>query len=256
MKKWIVRSLLALLLLLVAALVVTVLCLGSIVKKGVESIGPTATKAGVTLKSAHVSPITFLLNLEGLVIGNPSGYKTLTAIEVDDLSVRVNPATVFSSKLVVDSISLKAPVITLEGGLKNNNLKTLEKNLDDYMAAGSPQPNAAPASSTSAAPPAKSERKLQVNELTITGAKLHLDMKISGGREVTLSIPTIHLTQLGAGPEGITAAGVAQRTLQAILESATSQISNQLAGIGKQGGQQVQDAAKKASSSLKSFFSH
>jgi hypothetical protein len=67
-------------------------------------------------------------------------------------------------------------------------LKKIERNLNDYTGGSSTAPRSpAPFSS-----PAKAARKLQVNELVITGAKLQVNTSLSAGRTLTLSIPNIH----------------------------------------------------------------
>lgn len=250
MKKWILRAVVAVVAILIIACVAVVLSLDSIVKKGVERIGPSATQVDVKLKSAHVSLFSGGLRLQEFFLGNPAGYKTPSAITVDDVSVQVQPGTVLSDKLVVDSINVKSPVITLEGGLSDNNLTKIEKNLSDYTA------SSAPASKTPApaAGPAKPERKLQVNDLLITGAKLQLRMKLSGDQTLTLAIPDIHLTQLGAGPEGITPSEVAQRALHEVLASSLTAVAKNGGEVGKKAVQSGKDILKKSTGSLKGLF--
>jgi uncharacterized protein involved in outer membrane biogenesis len=248
--KWILRIVAALLVLLMAALVVVAYSLDSIVKKGVETIGPNAAKVDVKLKSAGVSVLAGRVELMGFFLGNPPGCKTSSAITAEDVSVRVKAGSVFSDKLVVESINMKAPVITLEGGLKDNNLKKIEKNLDDYIGSSS-------TSSKSAAPPsspAKSERKLQVNELVITGAKLQVNTKLSEGRTITLSIPDIHLSELGTGPDGITGVEVAQRTLHAVLDAALKAIAQNATGLGAEGADKAKNAVQKAADAVKGWL--
>jgi uncharacterized protein involved in outer membrane biogenesis len=249
-RKWILRALAACAIILAVVILVVAFSLGTIVKKGVENIGPQATKVDVRLKSAEVWLLAWRVQLSGLFIGNPPGYKTASAIEADKVSVRVKPGSAFSDKLVVESIQVTAPVITLEGGLRDNNLKKIEKNLDAYTASSS----STSSSSASSTGPAKPERKLQVNELVITGAKLLVNTKLSGGRTITLSIPDIHLTDLGTGPEGVTAAEVGQRALHAVLQAATTAVAQNASGLGEGAVGGAKDAVKKAADSLKGFF--
>lgn len=230
-RKWILRIALVVVLVFIAAVVVLAFSLGSIVKKGVERVGPEAARVDVRLKSASVWLLAWRVELTGVFLGNPPGYKTPAAITAELVSVRIKPGSVFSGKLVVESIKLKSPVVTLEGGLKDNNLKKIEKNLDDYVGSSSTAPNSTAAPSSQA----NSERKLQVNELEITGAKLQVNSKLSGGRTVTLTLPDIHLTDLGTGPEGITAVEVGQRTLHALLEAATRAIAKNATALGRKG---------------------
>src|SRR5580693_3613932 len=115
-RKWILRAVAGLVLLLVIVLVVVAFSLGGIVKKGVETIGPKATKVEVKLKGAQVWLLGCRVQLNGFVLGNPTGCTMPSAIEVDSVSVGVKLGSAFSDKLVIESIKLKAPVITLEGG--------------------------------------------------------------------------------------------------------------------------------------------
>jgi uncharacterized protein involved in outer membrane biogenesis len=249
-KKWIIRIVAVLFVLVMAVLVAVALSLDSIVKKGVETIGPSATQTNVKLKSAGVSIFGCRVELMGFFLGNPTGYKTYSAITVDDVSVSVKPATVFSDKLVVNSIIVKSPVITLEGGLSDNNLTKIEKNLNDYVGGSSTTPK----SSAPASGPAKPERKFQVNELVLTGSKLEVNTKLSGGRTITLSIPDIHLTDLGTGPEGITGAQVGQQALHAVLNAATKAIAQNAASFGTQGVEKAKGAVQKAADAVKGLF--
>jgi len=243
MKKWILRGVAGLIVLLVVLSVALAFSLGVIVKKGVERIGPTATKVEVRLKGAEVWLLGERVQLSGFYLGNPAGYKLPSAMEVDSISVRVEGRTVFADKVVVDEIDIKKPIITIEGGLKDNNLTRIEKNLDDYIDSGptGPATNAAPATGS----PTNSERKLQVNELVISGAKLQINTTLSAGRTLVVPIPEIRLTGLGAGPEGITGVEVSQRVLKAILRESTKEMAKNVGNLGKEAYGEAKGEAKK-----------
>ncbi len=253
-RKWILRAAMAVILVLMAALVAVAYSLDSIVKKGVERIGPTATQVEVKLKSAGVSIFGGRVELMGFFLGNPAGsFKTSSAITVEDVSIRVKPGSVFSDKLVVEEHQCEGrlSVITLEGGIKDNNLTKIQKNLNDYGRGSSSTAQNSSAPSTS---PAKSEKKLQVNELVITGAKLEVNMKLTGNRTITLSIPDIHLTDLGSGPEGITGVEVGQRTLHAVLDAATTAALENASKLGINGANGAKGAVQKAADAVKGWF--
>ena len=244
------RSLLAILLVLLIAFVVVAFSLGTILKRGVERVGPTATRVDVKLKTAEVWLFAWRFQLTGFAMGNPPGYKTPSSIEVGDVIVSFEPKTLWSDKLVVDSIKVKSPVITLEGGLSDNNLKKIEKNLDDYIGSSSTAPN----SSAPPGSPAKPEKKLQVNNLFITGARLKVNTKLSGGRTITLAIPDIHLSDLGSGPEGITPVEVGQRALHAVLNAVTKEVAKNADQLGEKALSGGAGAAKKFGDKLKGLF--
>jgi hypothetical protein len=250
MKKNLFRAVIVIVLIMVVAVVVLAFSLGAIVKKGVETFGPRATQVAVKLDSAKVWLVGGSAELHGLVVGNPSGYTTPSAISVDKVSVRIQPGTVFAKKLVVESIEVKAPVITLEGGLTDNNLKKIQNSLNAYNA----NPTNAP--KTNAAPPgaAKSNKALQVNDFLISGAKLQYSGMLTGGRTVTLPLPDIHLSNLGSGPDGITAAEVGQQALNAILNSAGSAVTQNAGSLGKGVLDAAKDAGNKATNFIKGLM--
>ena len=224
----------ALLLILLLVFLVAALSLGTILKRGVEKVGPTATQVDVNLKNAEVWLLAWRVQLSGFVLGNPPGYRTPSSIKVTSVNVRFKPGSLFSDKIVLDTIKIKAPIITLEGGLRDNNLKKIEKNVDDYVG-----------SSKSTKP----ERKLQVNDLVITDAMLQVNLTILGGRTINLPVPDIHLTDLGTGPEGITALEVGQKALHAELNAVTKEMAKNASQLGGNGG-----VLKEAADRLKGLF--
>lgn len=250
MKKWLLRIALGLLLGFLISLVVVGLSLGTILKKAIERIGPTATQVDVKVKSTAVSLFDCRIELAQLVLGNPPGYTTPSSITAEDISVQIKARSVTADKLIVEKIYLKHPVITWEGGLKENNLKKIEDNLNHYIGSSSTAPNtaAAPAS------PAQPERKLQVDDLEIIGAKLQLKMKLTGEHLITVPLPTIHLTGLGVGPQGITPVEVAQRTLHEIMLTSTAEVLKHSGDIGKKAAESGKGIMGKASNFFKKLF--
>src|SRR6267143_360436 len=107
MKKLIIRIVVVVVILLVVAVGLSIYFLGSIVKKGVETVGPQITGTETKLDSATLSL----------------------------LGVGVVPSSVFADKIRVKQIRVEAPEITFEGGLKGNNLSKLLDNVE--AAAGS-----------------------------------------------------------------------------------------------------------------------
>src|SRR6266480_5525714 len=150
MKKMVIRVVLVVLVLFVVAVGVSIYFLGAIVKKGVETVGPQITGTEIKLDSATLSLLSGSGKLKGLLVGNPEGFKTASAIKVGSVSVGVVAGSVFSDKVRVTQVNVQAPEITFEGGLKGNNLSKL---LDHVQAA------AGGSDKTSATPKEKSASK-------------------------------------------------------------------------------------------------
>src|SRR5436190_24307703 len=113
MKKILLRIGIGLVALIVLALLAVTFFLDGAVKHGVETMGPKLTKVDVKLDAAKLSLWSGSGNLKGLIVGNPEGYKTAHAIAVSNATLTLKPASVFGKKLVITSINVQSPEITL-----------------------------------------------------------------------------------------------------------------------------------------------
>jgi uncharacterized protein involved in outer membrane biogenesis len=175
--------------------------------------------------------------IKGLNIGNPDGYKTPQAILVGGASLSLKPTSVFSDKVLIRKIEVDQPDVTFEmNGLTANNLSKILANVNE--SSGGKDTN------TAASGDAGEHKKLEVDEFVITGAKLHLSTTLLGGQSLTATIPDIHLTNLGTGPEGITAAELSRRVLNELLSKAIEVGEKMIADSGKGATGLVNDAIK------------
>jgi len=255
MKKILLRVVIGALALIIIGIFIVGLFLGDIVKQGVQTVGPKI--AGVDIKLNHVgfSLLSGSVNIKGLVVGNPEGYKTPEAISVGTVSVSVKPGSLLSDKVVIPSIHVEAPEITLEGSLHGNNLSKI---LDNVKAATGSTDKSGAATSGGEKP---SGKKLEVDDFLITGGKIHLSITGMGGKSATVPLPEIHLTDLGKNSGGITAADLTKRVLEAITESATkaaagalTDIGKNAAGLTKEAGQSVSNATEKITKGIGNLF--
>src|SRR5947207_14364168 len=138
MKKLIIRVVVVLLVLLVVAVGASIYFLGSIVKKGVETVGPQITGTEIKLDIATLSLLSGSGRLKGLLVGNPEGFKTASAIKVGAASLGVAPRSFFSDKVHVKEVRVQAPESTFEGGLQGN---SLSRHLDNMQAASGSSDN-------------------------------------------------------------------------------------------------------------------
>lgn len=222
------------------------LFLDAAVKKGVETVGPMLTKVEVKLGSANISMLTGSGKLSGLVVGNPEGYKTPSAISVGSASLALKPASLFSDKLVIRSINVQAPEITFETDLKSSNLKKILANLEE--ATGSSGKEKTP---TTPQTEKQANKKLQVDEFVISGAKVQVSITGLVGQTATVQIPEIRLAELGTGPEGITAAELTKRVLKAVLDSSIQAAGPAMTDLSKGAAERLtRDLGKDASGSV------
>jgi uncharacterized protein involved in outer membrane biogenesis len=228
--KTIIKIVLGLFILLVLLLVGSLFFLGSIVKIGVEKAGPRVTKTDVKLQSAKLSIFSGSGELKGFVIGNPEGFKSPSALKVDSVAIHVQPRSVLSDKVIIQSISLLSPDITFEGDLSGNNLGKLLDNIK-----GSSEKDKQTTTKTEKS----SQKKFEVDDFLITGAKVHLSTTLLGGGATTRPIPEIHLKNLGQGPDGITAAELGEQVFAALFQNTIKAVTEQAGNIGKDAANQI-----------------
>lgn len=238
MKKVIIGIVIAVVVVVLLAVVGVAFFLDGAIKKGVETVGPQIAKVDIKLDGVSLSLLSGSGKIKGLIVGNPEGYKTPHAISVGSASLAVSPGSVFSDKVVIKSIRVESPEIYYEGGLGGDNLRKI---LDNVTAS---------TSGTATEPAAKSEqpaKKLQVDDFVITGAKLNISIKGTGGFAAPIPLPDIHFTNLGQGPEGITAAELTKKVFTELTASVAKNAAGAIADIGKGA---VDSATKTAADSM------
>lgn len=228
MKKILIRTVIAIVVLVVIALVAVFFSLNTIIKKGVETAGPPMTKTDVRLGSAEVSPFSGSGKLSTLFVGNPDGYtNTGFAIQFGSVAVALKVGSVFSDTVEVESIDIEKPEICLEGTLSGNNLSKILDNLNSASASQAQQKNSPPP------PGEKKVKKFIVKDLVLNGAKVRVDVSaLNKTLDTTVTIPDIHLQNIGNGQGGVTPAELCQQLLSPLLNAAVKSAGDELARQG------------------------
>jgi len=242
---------LSLVLVLIVGLLVVALFLDGIVKTGVNTVGPKIVQVPLTLDSIHIGILSGSAKVQGLVIGNPDGYKTPNAISVGLAEVSVDIGSALSDKIIIHSVHVESPEITFEGGLSGNNLSKIVDNLN--ATAASFQGTASPATNAPAAA-AKPAKKIEVDDFLISGAKIHVTLTGLGGKTMDLPLPDIHLTDLGKGSDGMTPAELVSQVIKAITTSTVHEVTVAVSGLGKDAGKAATGAVNKITSGLGGLF--
>jgi uncharacterized protein involved in outer membrane biogenesis len=212
------------LVLVIIAVVVAALNIDRIVKRGVETYGPQITKVTVKLDAVHVGLMTGSASIKGLTVGNPPGYQAPQAISVGEAAIGVKPSSILSPKIIVRSIKVNAPHITVEGTPHQNNLTTIRDNVSGTADKGGPPPDKSQPAST---------KKFEVDDFLITDAKVDGTIKLLN-RQVTINrtLHEIHLTNLGTNPEGITGSELTKRVMNELTQKIIQELEKDAAQMG------------------------
>lgn len=232
-----------LLVLIIVTAIVVGLFLDKIVKAGVERVGPKITQTTVTVDAVNLSLLTSSARVKNLVVGSPEGYKAPNAISVGLATVSVSPMSVLSDTIVVKSVRIESPEITFEGSLSRNNLNRIMENVNGVDKNGGPE-----STNKTATAGGKPGKKIEVDDLLITGAKVHGTLTLFGGKEVTipsLTLPDIELHDLGKGSEGITATDLTKQVLSAVVSGTIKAVGSVATNLGKDAGKIVGEGVNK-----------
>jgi len=241
MKKFFKRLLLVLVVLAIAGAVAAHFVLDAAIKRGVETIGPKLTQVEIKLDSVRLFLLSGSGGLNGLVVGNPEGFKTPPATSVGSTSIALKPSSLLGDKIVITSINVQAPEITFEESLHGNNLSKILANLE--AGSGGEQ-------GTAKTQEAKPARKLEVEDFVISGGKVRVSLTTLGGISATVSLPEIHLKDLGKDSDGITPAELMKTVLKTLLTEATKQAGTVVADLSKGATYLTKDLGKTATNSV------
>jgi hypothetical protein len=222
MKK-ILLSLAALILLLVIGGVAYVyFSLNTLVKKGVETVGPAITRTDVTLASANLSPFSGSGRLNGFVVGNPKGYNSPFALKLGSIAVSVDKGSLLKDPIVVNSIEIRDPQLALIGTPGGTNLQEIMRNIKSYSASKEKPTPPASSASPSASSSAKSEsKKFLVKSVVISGAKVDVVLGAFGQSvNQSLTLPEIRLQNLGSNGQGLSASQLSEQILTPLINAA------------------------------------
>ncbi len=200
---------------IVIALVIVVLSLGSIVKTAVQTIGPKALGAEVKVSGVFINLFTGTIAISDVFIGNPEGYKSDRALTMKKLKLHLEPSSLTKPKLVIREFTLDGVDVYFEpsSNLLSNNLSQLNKNIAAFTEklAGSKD---APADgqfedsrSDAEIEAEKSEaQRLQIDQLSLTNIYVNIVATIPGRAPDAAPIPVVPivLENLGQDEEGVT----------------------------------------------------
>lgn len=241
-------------------IVVVVLFLGQIIKSAIQTAGPKVAGVEMKVEKVRVNPFGGAVRIKGLIIGNPEGFKTPSAMELGDFKVDVKMGSLFTDTIVVKHILIEAPEITYEKSLKSSNLSTLQKNL-------TPAETDEPKEEVAEEPKEKKApaKKVVIEDFQLNDAKVNVTFTALGGKKMSLPLPSIQMQDIGKDKGGTDLQDVISEVFGAISDAVVKAVaaSGDLAGDAMKGvggaagdaidgvGGAATDAAKGATDTLK-----
>jgi uncharacterized protein involved in outer membrane biogenesis len=240
MKK--ISKVLSIIILLLIALVIFVaINLDRGIKAAVETIGSEMIQSSVTLSSVDLSLTTAKGSFSGLRVANPKGFSAVDAFTLGEISFAMDADSLASGTIIIDSLRIVAPEITMERADGRSNLDRIQSNIASYLGTDAEQ------SSTE-----EGGKKFIIRDLRIIDGKVRY--AILNGKGIDLALPDLHLTDIGqsAGNDGVSGAEAAGEIINAIVGAASSAVSQ--SGAVKELGRSLEDQVKEKAGALKGLF--
>jgi hypothetical protein len=221
---------------IVLALVVIVLGVGgylfanldSLAKRAIEEVGSVVLGVPVKVGAVSLSATDGAGSLSDFEIGNPSGYKLPQAMKAGRIELAVEPKSLTGEVIHIRKIAVRDIAVAYESGSGGTNFDVIKHNAERYS--GDKKAETKP-------------KKLIVDSLVISGAKMTYIGTATLGKPIELTLPDITLANIGAKQGGITPDQFAKTVLDAMIRS-----------MGQAAAGSVKDAGKSIGESVKGLF--
>lgn len=231
---------------------------GEIVKKAVETYVPKVTQTSAKLDGMDLSLAKGEVSLNGLSIGNPKGYKSPDAFSVKQVKVVFRPTTLLHDKIIIDQVLIDGTHVSAEATYKDgqvtSNLTTLKSNVDAFLNSGSKE-----------TAPKKEENVVSKSTQTNTKTVVIKDLQVNNSsltlgfleQTTEIQLPNIQQKNIGEKDKKQTIKDVVVYIFDLISVESIKAASKGVEDLLKQSAQQaidgvnkVVDEAKKTSDGL------
>jgi len=243
MKKWIYIGIVAIVV-VVAIIIFGLSNLGPIIKRAVNSYGPEMTKTELHVDDVGVSIFSGEAKVKQFFLGNPAGFKTPSAMKIGSVLVNVDEKSLTSDTIVIDRIEVISPEITYEKMGEIDNFNTILKNIT--------KSSNSEKSATKEPEKQGTGKKLIIRDFIVTQGKVNLELSVYGigDKQVSASLPDIHLKDIGKKENGASPAEAFKEVFAALYGEITSPavtdvLNQELSSMGVNLDSLGQDAIKK-----------
>ena len=204
--------------------------LNAIVKTGVETAAPEALSVPVKVGSVSISPLSGRVQVTDFSVGQPDGFGEGSMVSLGAFDMKVDTATILDDHIIVDEITIDAPMFDARVIGSQSNFQALQEKL----AAG------AGPSEIDGQPITLTIRKLAVRNPQISvqkeGGLLRVDEDVN--------LADFTLTDLGTDEQGLAPKEIARH----IMDTVQPQITRVLVAAGA--GDTLKGIAKDARGTL------
>ena len=242
----------------VVVLVSLYFSLGTLITQAVNTLGPEIIKAEVVLKETEIDAQSGKGTMRGLKVGNPEGFKTESAMQVDEIRLVIDINSITEEVKVIKEIAIEAPEVTYELGGDGSNIDAIQKNVESFMAEYGMESSEPKKKEIKK----KNETKLIIENFYVRNGKINISASFLGGESMTVPLPDIHVKDIGKEENGATPGEAVKKMIGAlkdgILQAVTplnlGKVGDVAGDLIKGAGDLVEGGAKEVTGALKGIF--
>ena len=225
------------------------LSLNALVKGGIETMGPQILGVPVTLEDVDIallSGTTMQAGLTRLVVNNPEGYETDSAVSLPDIRVQVDWNSLLKDTVIVEEILIVAPAITFEWSLRGSNLGTIQENVKRNTRSGSDDNGREEGDRHEEGQ--AFDKTVHIKKVMVKDAIINVSFTGGQSEVIRLPLPDLELRDIGKPSGGVTLSQASafifeeiyDAILQAVMQSgmllpeSVEQLGKSIGKIGKE----------------------
>ena len=213
MRKFVVITLIV----LVAVCVVALFFVDSAMRSAVEQGGTHALGVDTKLDSASLAPISGQVGLKGLEIANPPGFKGPYFLRLADAKLNVSTSSLFGDVIDAPSFELEGLDLYVERATGHTNYGTILDALKKLESA-----EGKPAKGDKGKASEGGGKKFIVRDVRLRNLRVHTDLapELGSLSKAAVTIPEVHLTNIGTADGGASVSELVSALVQAVLSAA------------------------------------
>ncbi len=163
---------------------------------------------------------------------------TQVSVKVGTIRLRMDPTSIAGEVVLIHEVIIQSPDVTYESGAAGNNLETIQKNIESYVArfSGGKKDDSA------------SKKKLIIENLYIRDARVNVNTAltsvVTAGQTVSSPVPDLHLRDIGKR-EGGASPDAAMKQVWGALMRSTGNVVSKIGGAIAEGAKIAVEGVKK-----------
>lgn len=227
--KLIVGAIVTLIVVVGIALTLVLTNLDSIVERAIETVGSDVAGVPVGVGSVKISLADGSGQINGLTVGNPSGFARGNALELAQVALALDTSNLSAELVRIKSVLVDGARVNAIQTAQGNNLQGILDNLKS----DAPADESGDSGGT--------ETKLIIDDFQFVNAAVSVQIPQLGER--TGKVPDIRLKGIGAKSNGATAGEAAKQVLEPIIRQSIASVATiSREDLEKMGREKLNDA--------------